>query len=249
MMDLQQFNVNGTTAMFPEGAAMLADAGLSTSVAGLRMRVEEPFKIAINDNDPLGIFSDAILDAGGEYSAQNVQVDLVTLGVAGGVRDDTDAGRVIRSATTLWDVALEGSKPDHDLTGTKTWAVPTPYHAALTQAVTPAAIRSITGDAGTLIEAGFILGRIVDANGAGVAGVTLTPTASVEGQFFYPSLDLSGTGTATASNGIFLYVHNGGDVETFRVNVTNHTEYKTRTAGAAANACLVLTVYPGATAP
>jgi hypothetical protein len=248
-MDVTQFNVSGTAAMFPEGAAMLADAGLSTSIVGLRIRVEEPFKIAINDNDPLGIFSVAHLDATGAFSAQDVQVDLVTLGVAGGILDDTDAGRVIRSATTIWDVALEGKKPDHDITGAKAWAIPTQYHDALTAAVTPAQIRTITGDAGTLIEAGFILGRIVDANGAGVAGVTLTPTASVEGQFFYPTADLTGTMASTSSNGLFLYVHNGGDVETFRVNVTSHTEYKTRQAGAAANACLVLTIYPGDTAP
>jgi hypothetical protein len=249
MMDVTQFNVTGTAAMFPEGAAMLADAGLPTSVAGLRMRVEEPFKIAINDNDPLGIFSAAYLDAGGEFSAQDVQVDLVTLGVAGGIRDDSDAGRVIRSATTIWDVALEGKKPDHDLTGTKAWAIPTPYHDALTAAISPAEIRSITGDAGTLIEAGFILGRIVDASGNGVAGATLTPTSSVSGKFYYPLNPLIGTGGTTSNTGLFVYVHNGGDVETFRVNVTGRTEYKTRQAGAAANACLVLTIYPGAAAP
>ena len=54
---LSQFNVSGTALMYPEGAAMLLDAGQSTSVAGLYVRVEEPFKIALNDQDPLGIFS------------------------------------------------------------------------------------------------------------------------------------------------------------------------------------------------
>jgi len=79
--------------------------------------------------------------------------------------------------------------------------------------------------------------------------VTLTPTAAVAGQFFYPDATLKTTGAATSSNGLFVYVHNGGMVQTFRVNVTNHTEYKTRQAGATGAAGLVLTIYPGDTAP
>jgi hypothetical protein len=238
------FNVSGTAKMFPEGAALLADAGQSTSIAGLRLRVEEPFKIAINENDPLGIFSTALLDAGGEFSASNVDPELVTLGVAAGIRDESDAGRVIRGATTLWDVTLQG-KPDHDITGAKAWAVPTMFHDALTAAVGPAQIGAVTNGAkATLFAAGFILGRIVDANGAPVAGATLTPTGTIVGKFFYPTSDFTGTGTSTASNGLFVYVHNGGPVQTFRFNVTGHSEYPTRTGGATGNACLVITVSP-----
>jgi len=118
------FNVSGTAAIFPEALPLLADAGVSTTVAGLRLRVEEPFRIALNDNDALGIFSDAILDAGGEFSASQVSTDYITLGVAAGVRDDTDAGRVVRTATTLYDVALEGKKPDHDRSRRKAGSFP-----------------------------------------------------------------------------------------------------------------------------
>jgi hypothetical protein len=244
-MDVITFNVSGTAKMFPEGAALLADAGLSTSIAGLRLRVEEPFKIAVNENDPLGIFSTAILDAGGEFSATNVDDDLVTLGVAAGIRDETDAGRVIRAATTLYDVALEGMKPDHDLTGQTAWAIPSAYHDALTAAVGPTQIQAVTNGAKTtLFAAGFILGRIVDAQGTPVAGATLTPTGTVAGKFFYPLANLTGYSATTQSNGLFVYVHNGGPVETFRFNVTGRSEYKTRQGGATANACLVITVAP-----
>jgi hypothetical protein len=238
------FNVSGTAKMFPEGAALLADAGQSTSIAGLRLRVEEPFRIAINENDPLGIFSTALLDAGGEFSASNVDPDLVTLGVAAGIRDESDAGRVIRGATTLWDLTLQG-KPDHDITGAKAWAVPTMFHDALTAAIGPTQIQAVTNGAKTtLFAAGFILGRIVDANGTPLAGATLTPTGTIVGKFFYPTSDFTSTGPSTASNGLFVYVHNGGSVQTFRFNVTGHSEYQTRTGGATGNACLVITVAP-----
>jgi hypothetical protein len=243
------FNVFGTALMYPEGAALLSDAGQSTSVAGLFVRVEEPFKIALNDSDPLGIFSTAYLDAGGEFSAMDVQIDSVTLGVAGGIRDNTDAGRVIRAATPIWDVALQGGKPEQDITGAKSYAVPTLYHDALTQAVGAAQIQGVTHDAGTLIRAGFILGRIVDASGTPVSGATLTPEGGPPGQFFYPKADLSGTGSATSTTGQFIYVHNGGDVQTFSVTVTGQSQYKRRTAGATHDACLVLTIYPGDNPP
>ncbi len=132
------FNVSGTAAIFPEALPLLADAGIPATVAGLRLRVEEPFRIALDDNDPLGIFSNVILDAGGEFSAAQISTDDITLGVAAGVRDDTDAGRVVRTATTLYDVALEGKKPDHDLRSQKGWVIHTQLHDALTAAITPA---------------------------------------------------------------------------------------------------------------
>lgn len=244
------FDVAGTAAMLPEGAAMLTDAGQSTSVAGLRLRVEEPFKIAVNESDPLGIFSSALLESSGAFSATMISTELVNLGVAAGVRDDNDAGtRIVRSATGLWDVAFEGKKPDRDLTGTKAWVLPKVFHDALTAALTPAAIMAISTKP-TLIEAGFMLGRIVDAQGRPVAGATVTPTdGSLKPQFFYPTADFTGTGTATSANGMFVFVQKGDMVTTFRFDVTGNTAYLRRQAGAARGACLVVTVYPGMTAP
>ncbi|MEW6435328.1 MAG: hypothetical protein AB1730_27860 [Myxococcota bacterium] len=246
--------VSGTVTMHPDSLAMLADAGASTSVAGLTLRVEEPFKVALNNPD--GIFHTQTLDAGGEFFAPTVPTDLVTLGIAAGVRDDTGANRVIRSATTLYDVALmDGAKPAADITGGKGYAVPVQLHDALNGAVGEATIRSLTGmtDAGTLIAAGFILGKVVDASGRPVSGVTVEPlgssASSKAARLFYPTADFASTGAATSATGLFVYVHNGGDVDTFQFRIAGRSEYKQRNAGAAKDACLVLTVYPGTTPP
>ncbi|GMU62534.1 MAG: hypothetical protein AMXMBFR34_42970 [Myxococcaceae bacterium] len=249
-----EISVAGTVTMHPDALALLADAGASTSVAGLTLRVEEPFKVALNNPD--GVFHTQTLDAGGDFYAPVVPTELVTLGVAAGVRDDTGANRVIRSATTLYDVALmDGAKPAANITGGKGYAVPVQLHEALNGAVGEANIRTLTGstDAGTLIAAGFMLGKVVDASGNPVAGATVEPlgsTAAVKrARLFYPAADFSGTGAATASHGLFVYVHNGGDVDTFQFRITGKAEYKQRNAGAAKDACLVLTVFPGTTPP
>ena len=249
-----EVSVAGTVTMHPDALALLADAGASTSVAGLTLRVEEPFKVALNNPD--GVFHTQTLDAGGEFYAATVPTDLVTLGIAAGVRDDTGAERVIRSATTLYDVALmDGAKPSANITGGKGYAVPVQLHDALNTAVGEATIRSLTGttDAGTLIAAGFILGKVVDASGNPVSGVTVEPlgsaAASKAARLFYPTADFSSTGAATSASGLFVYVHNGGDVDTFQFRIAGRSEYKQRNAGAAKDACLVLPVFPGITQP
>ncbi len=250
--------VSGNVVLVPDAVAVLADAGVSFTTQGLTVRTEEPFKVAIND--PAGIFATATLDATGTFSTASVPVDLVTLGIAIGVRDDTSTGapRVVRSATSVYDVALmDGAKPAADVTSVKGYAVPLQLHDALTALITPATIHGITGltDAGTLIDSGFVLGRIVDASGVPVAGLTITPlgatatAAARTARLFYPSADLKALGSATSSNGLFVYVHTGGDVDTFQFTVAGHGEYKQRNAGAAKDACLVLPVFPGLVAP
>lgn len=248
--------VSGTVVLFPDAVGVLADAGVSFSTAGLTVRIEEPFKVAIND--PAGVFATATMDATGTFSTPAVPVELVTLGIAIGVRDDSSTGapRVVRSATSVYDVALmDGAKPSADVTGVKGYAVPLQLHDALTALITPATIHSITGltDAGTLIDSGFVLGRIVDTAGAPVAGLTITPlgatAAARTARLFYPSADLKTLGTATSGNGLFVYVHTGSDVDTFQFTVAGHSEYKQRNAGAAKDACLVLPVFPGLVAP
>ncbi len=249
-----EFDVSGTVSVHPDGVAYLADAGTTLDVAGLTARVEEPLKVALQD--PLGVFSTQTLTSTGAFSASKVASDLVSLGVGVGVRDDAvpDGGvpRVAKSATVIYDVALEGKKPSANITGAKAYAVPMAFHDQLTRAVTPARILPLTGinQKSTLLEAGFILGRVVDSTGKPVAGVTVAPSVAAKvDRLFYPTADLSATGAATSSNGLFVYVHNGGDVETFRFSITGRTDYKTRNAGAAKDACLVVTVYPGTAAP
>jgi hypothetical protein len=244
------FRVSGTVKVHPVAAAFLADAGLVAGLEGLTVRVEEPLKVALSNPD--GVFSTQTLDSTGAFEAKNLSSLDINLGVAVGVFDPTDAGtRVVRSATILFDVALQDKKPTKDVTGTG-FAVPVAFHDKLTAAITDAKIRMLTGvnDKGTLFEAGFILGRIVDAQGKPVAGAKINPSpANLVNGFFYPTADLSGLGTATSSNGVFVYVHNGGAVNTFRFTVAQQPDYLQRNAGARKEACVVIDVYPGLVAP
>lgn len=244
------FKVSGVVKVHPIAVAFLADAGVDAGIVGLTVRVEEPLKVALSD--PAGVFSSQTLDAAGTFEKSGISSLDVSLGVAAGVFDPSDAGtRVVRSATILFDVALQDSKPTKDITGTG-YAVPVAFHDKLTALITDAKIRMITGaqNKGTLFEAGFILGRVVDATGKPVAGAKISPTpAALVSGFFYPTADLASLGTTTSSNGLFIYVHNGGDVNTFRFNVDQQPDYKQRNAGARKEACVVIDVYPGLVAP
>lgn len=244
------FNVSGVAKMHPVAAEFLADGGMDAGLVGLTVRVEEPLKVALSNPD--GIFSTQTLDATGKFEAKNLSSLEIGIGVAAGIFDPTDAGtRVVRSATILFDVALEGNKPTKDVVG-NAYAVPVAFHDKLTAAITEAKIRMITGanNKPTLFEAGFILGRVVDAAGKPVAGAKITPSpAALASGFFYPTADLSGVGTATSSNGVFIYVHTGDAVNTFRFTVDQQPEYKQRNAGARKEACVVIDVYPGLVAP
>lgn len=238
------FSVSGTVAIHPDAL----DAGLG-SLVGLTVRVEEPLKVAANN--PAGVFSTATLDGTARFSVQNVSNELVNLGVAVGVRDDGDAGvpKVVRSATVVYDVLLVGKKPLGEVKDRVAYAIPTGFHDRLTALLGPTRLRMLTPDApkDTLIAAGCILGKVLDAQGAPVSGVTITPSAgSVASRFFYPSADFTSLGTATSSNGLFLYVHEGTDlVQQFNFKVEGRNEYKQRNAGAVNNACLVVMVTPG----
>lgn len=243
------FKVSGTAKIHPIAIDFLADAGTTASIVGLTLRVEEPLKVALSQ--PGAIFGTQILDSTGNFEATKISSLDVSLAVAAGIFDDVDGGRVVRSATILYDVALEAGKPTKDITGTA-FAIPTAFHDKLTSTVTAAKIHAITKDtdAGTLINAGFILGRVVDGTGKPVAGATITPSpSSLQIGFFYPSADLNSLGTSTSSNGLFLYVHNGGEVNQFSFTVANQSTYKKRNAGATHDACLVVDVYPGTVAP
>jgi hypothetical protein len=250
-----EITVSGTTYVYPLAAAFLTDAGLpAVGLAGLTLRMEEPLKVALKD--PTGILGSQTLTSAGTFSFAKVPMDLVNLGLAAGVRDDSDAGtpRVIRSATTLYDVALQGKKPDTDQVGQKAWAVPVPFHDKLTAAVTPAKVAAVTAlknPKTTLVEAGFILGQIVDSTGAPVANATLTTSpAALANQVVYPTADFSTTQAATSSNGLFIFIHDGDQQPvTFSFVVKDKPEYLSRKGGAALDACLLITVYPGKVAP
>jgi hypothetical protein len=243
----------GTASVWPIAQAWMTDAGSAIpSMEGLTLRIEEPLKVALDD--PEGIFATVTLDATGNFSVANVPVDLVNLGVAAGILDLTDAGRVTRAATILYDVAVLNEKPSADIIQAKAYALPRAFHDQLTAAITPAVILSHTGNQHTTLEgAGFILGQIVDAEGKPVARAEVEPSfSSYESRIYYLTEDLTGTRPrpdGTSDNGVFLYVHTGGEVDTFRFGVKNRPEYLQRNAGAIRDAAVIMTVYPGQTEP
>lgn len=243
---VSSFDVSGHAVVYPAAQRFTQDGGFT--LVGLTARVEEPFKVATNSG---GIFSVTTLDSTASFGAMGLSPDDIVLGVGAGIFDDGGT-RVIRSATTIYDVALnDGNKPSANITGAKGYAIPTAFHDALVAAITPAKIQMLTstnGSVSTLVEAGCMIGRVIDAQGNPLSGVTVSPS-SYSSSFFYPTSDLTSTGTTTGADGLFVYVHNGGAVAQFTLEVAGHTEYKKRNAGATAGACLILDVFPGITPP
>lgn len=270
-----EITVSGTAYIHPEAAKWFQSQGLpQPPVEGLTLRVEEPLKVVLGQTD-LGIFGEVTLGADGKFSVSHVRTELVNLGIAAGILDTSDAGapdggvysdggccipakRVVRAGTAVYDVQLaDGVKPRADISGAKAYAIPTLFHDQLTQAVGEAQIRAITANQQkTLIGAGYILGQVVDAQGAPVAGVKVNPEAmpQLKSQFFYPNADFTqcttSGGPGTSANGLFIFVFDAkNEPLTFTFGIENRPEYKKRNAGAAKDTSLVLMVYPGDKAP
>ncbi len=243
--------VSGTAAVYPSAAAWMTQAGMQVpSLNGLTLRIEEPLKVALEDDT--GIFGTLTLDDSGAFSLEGVDTALVNLGIAAGIKDDLDAGTVVRSATALFDVQVHEDKPRLDIVGAKAWAIPKAFHDALTNAVSPVTVAQLTnGTHSTLSGAGFILGQVVDAQGNPVPGVKIDADSDeLDARFFYPSEDFaSATQAGTSANGLFVYVHTGGTTNPFTFTVEGKPEYKKRNGGAAAGTALIISVYPGTVAP
>lgn len=247
--------VAGTATVHPAAQAWMADGGLTVpSLAGVTLRVEEPLRIGLNENDPSAVFGTTVLTSSGEFSANQVDTANVIVGVGAGFRDTADAG-VIRSASTIWDVTREGAKPRVNINGASAYALPKAFVDQLTTAIGPSNISSASGGVGSTLEkSGFSLIRVVDAAGNPVSGVKLkfrcgVGCVSVTGaQFFYPSDDLSTAAPhasgSTSSNGLVVYVGNNTAAHQVIIAVEGHSEYRDHAAGAAPNAGLAVTVKP-----
>jgi hypothetical protein len=247
---------SGTAAVLPEAAAWLVDAGQPVpSLVGVTLRVEEPFLMGLNDQNPAALFGSVTLDASGSFSVDTVDTADVVAGVAAGFRDDVDAG-VARSASTLWDKIREGTVPMTDVTGTKAWAFPKAFVDHLSSVVGSTTILSASDNLGDTLQAtGFALIRVVDAAGKPVSGAQLSFSCGIgcvrttEAQLQYPSADFSsvtgqGAGGATAAHGLVLYIHNNPQAHQVTVSVKGSAAYKSHAAGAAPNAGLFVTVSP-----
>ncbi|MCP3136563.1 carboxypeptidase regulatory-like domain-containing protein [Pyxidicoccus xibeiensis] len=242
-MDNLRIRVSGRAAVLPEAARLLESRGQPVpSLDGVPVTIEEPLRVAVNDVN--ATFGSSALSANGDFSVDEVAVREVHLSLAAGL----SAPGFVRTATVVYDTAFSGARPRTDLIDARVWALPEAFHDALGAAVGESRVRGHTGDkAATLRDAGFVLGRVVDANGRPVAGARVAPDRSeLAERIYYPTADFSGVGQeGTGADGLFLYVHTGADAETFRLSVEGAQDYVPRNAGAAPGWGLMLTVYPG----
>lgn len=246
-LDNLQITVRGRAELLPEAARLLADQGQPPPpLAGVPLVIEEPLRVGVNDAS--STFGDGTVDEDNGFAIPDIAVKDIHLSLAAGVEQDGFS----RSSTIIFDTAFTGSRPRTDIINAQVWALPMAFHDALTRAVGDEALRALTnGEARTLQEAGFVLGRVVDAKGQPVAGARVRlDRDELANRLYYPSEDLSQVSQAgTSANGLFLYVHSGGDLETFQMSLHGSEAYVWRNAGAMAGHGLVLTLFPGTRAP
>jgi hypothetical protein len=242
-LDNLRIRISGRAEVLPEASRLLQSRGeASPALAGVPITVEEPLRVAVNDGD--ATFGSSTLASDGAFVVDEVPVREVHQSLAVGV----SAPGFVRTATIIYDSVFTGGRPRTDLIEVRAWALPDAFHDALSAAVGEPRLRGHTGDkAATLRDAGFVLGRVVDMDGNPVAGVRVAPDRSeLAGRFYYPSADLGGAGQeGTGPDGLFVYVHSGGDAETFRLSVEGAEGYLPRNVGASPGWGLVLTMYPG----
>jgi hypothetical protein len=245
--------IRSSAQLFPVAALHLAGAGLPVpGLEGLDWQLEEPLGSALAD--PQATLAQGALVDGG-FWARSVPVSPLVVGLVARLEEpDGGQARFVRTATPLIDLALSG-RPEHDLVASTSYALPSAFHDALTRAVGEAYVHRLTGaDGGTprqsLLEAGCVLGQLLDSLGAPVEGATLELGAGQPSQWLYPSADFTTTQPATSTNGLFLYLHHGApQPASFHYQVTGRPEYLTRSAVAAQGRCWLVLVLPGKTAP
>jgi hypothetical protein len=239
--------VTGRVELLPEASRLLTEQGSPPpSLAGLPLVIEEPLRVGVKD--PSAAFATGTLDEDGGFFISDVPVKDIHLSLAASLDHEGFA----RASTIVFDTAFTGSRPRTDVINAHVWALPMAFHDALTRAVGPEALRVHSdGRAQSLLEAGFVLGRVVDAAGQPVAGARVQlDRPELADRLYYPSEDLTqASQESTSANGLFLYVHSGADTETFRVNLHGKEGYAWRNAGATAGHGMVLTLFPGTSAP
>lgn len=242
-LDNLRIGVSGKAALLPEAQRWLDARGLAApSLDAAPVTLAEPLRLAVND--PNATFGTAPAAADGSFTVSDVPVRELHLSLAAGL----EAAGLVRAHTLIYDSAFTGARPRTDLVDVRVWGVPEAFHDALSTAVGEGAIRGHTGNlAATLRDAGFVLGRVVDAAGNPVAGARLAPDREdLAGRIYYPSADLTAASQeGTGPEGLFVYVHSGMDADTFLLSVTGAEAYVPRNVGVAPGWGLVLTVHPG----
>jgi hypothetical protein len=236
-------SVSGHAEVFPEAAQLLSAQGQPVpTLQGLTLSVEEPLRLLLRDGSAR--FGTSALAEDGTFRVDAVPVREVHLGVGAGFEHEGFA----RTTTVLFDTALPNTRPRTDVIGARAWAVPLAFHDALGRAVGEPRLRALSdGRAATLLQAGFVLGRVVDAQGRPVPGARVTvDREDLAGRVFYPSVDLASAGQeGTSPSGLFLFVGAGAQAEAFHLGVDGPQGHPWHNAATAPGVGLVLTLHPG----
>jgi hypothetical protein len=239
--------VSGRAEVFPEAVSLLRAQGeRPPELEGLTLTLEEPLGVGVNDAN--AVLGQGVVGEDGGFNVPDVSVNGIHLSLAARLEHPG----FVPSSTIVFDTVFTRTRPTTDLYDTRAWAVPTAFHDALTRAVGETTLRTRTdGRAGTLRDAGFILGRVVDAEGKPREGVRVVgENNDVTARIYYPSADLqSTTQKATSGTGLFLYVHSGEAPDVFGLAVKGEKAYFTRNVGAATGRALVVTFYPSDATP
>ncbi len=242
-LDNLHISISGSVGVLPEAQRLLAARGMTgPSLDAARITLAEPLRLAVND--PNASFESAPVSADGTFTLTDVPVREIHLSLVAGL----DAAGLVRAHTVVYDSAFTGARPRTDLIGVRVWALPEAFHDALSLAVGESAIRGHTEDrAATLRDAGFVLGRVVDAAGQPVMGARVTPDReALTGRIYYPTADLDAASQeGTGADGLFVYVHSGMDADTFLLSVAGQEGYVPRNVSVAPGWGLVLTLHPG----
>lgn len=239
--------VSGRAEVFPEAARLLEAQGQPVPpLDGVTLTLEEPLRVGVSDAD--SVLGRGGIGADGGFSVPDVPVRDIHLSLAASLQQEG----FVRSSTVVFDTAFTRTRPHTDIIDARVWALPNAFHDALTGAVGEMWIRAHTDDrARTLRDAGFILGRVVDASGAPVAGARVVlDRDELSNRVYYPAPDFQGSSQdGTSATGLFVYVHSGAAAETFTLSIEGAQAYLPRNAGATPGVGLVLTLYPGSQPP
>lgn len=213
----QSVAVGGTVRVFPPAAGWQVPgaSGGALDFENGRVVLDDPLQRALGD--PRAVCGEAPIGEGA-FSVDEVAVEQLVLGLGGSIEDVPTFAPV---TTLLFDAGEAGTRPREDLQGVIVEAVPLTWIEALEEGIGPGRLAAWAPEAGRLLEAGFLVGRVLDAFGEPVAGARLrVEPADLQERLSYPHGDLEDLGVgATDGSGLFLLVHDGRDVRTLTLTL------------------------------